>query len=188
MKYTAVLDANVLYPAPLRDLLMRLAITDIFAARWSARIHDEWIRNVLKNRPDLTAEQLHRTRDLMNSHVRDCLVCDFESLEVGLTLPDIDDRHVLAAAIKSGAQAIVTFNLKDFPSDELEKYGVEAINPDSFVHNQLDLKPGTVLEVIKKHRLSLKKPPKSVADYLDTLEKCGLVITTDILRGYAQNL
>ncbi|MFT4926977.1 MAG: putative nucleic acid-binding protein [Phenylobacterium sp.] len=188
MRYTAVLDANVLYPAPLRDLLMRLAITDIFAARWSERIHDEWIRNLLKNRPDLTIEQLTHTRNLMNEHVRDCLVCDYESLEAGLTLPDVDDRHVLAAAIKSGAQAIVTFNLKDFPANELAKYGIEAISPDEFIYHQFDLNPALVCQVVKRHRASLKKPPKTIADYLDTLESCGLVITADILRGYAENL
>ncbi len=188
MRFTALLDANVLYPAPLRDLLMRLAVTDIFAARWSERIHDEWIRNLLKNRPDLTLKQLTHTRGLMNSHVRDCLVSDYESLEVGLTLPDVDDRHVLAAAIKSGAQVIVTFNLKDFPTKELSKYGIEAINPDQFIHHQFELNPGLVCEVIKSHRASLKNPPKTIAQYLDTLENCGLVTTVETLRGYVENL
>lgn len=58
-------NACVLYPAPLRDLLMRLALTDRFRARWTEDIHEEWIRNVLVNRPDLTREQLDRTRTLM---------------------------------------------------------------------------------------------------------------------------
>jgi len=188
MRFIAVLDANVLYPAPLRDLLMRLALADVFAARWSERIHDEWIRNVLKNRPDLTIEQLTKTKELMNSHIRDCLVLGHESLEAGLTLPDVDDRHVLAAAIKSNAQAIVTFNLKDFPESELDKYGVEAIHPDVFIQHQIDLNPGLVCQVVKHHRQALKNPPKTIADYLNTLETCGLVVTVDILRGFAENL
>ena len=188
MRFIAVLDANVLYPAPLRDLLMRLAVADVFAARWSERIHDEWIRNVLKNREDLTIEQLTKTKELMDSHVRDCLVTDFEPLESGLELPDIDDRHILAAAIKSNAQAIVTFNLKDFPEQELDKYGVEAIHPDTFVQNQIELNPGLVCQVVKMHRKALKNPPKTITEYLSTLESCGLVVTADILRGYAQNL
>lgn len=71
----AVYDACVLYPAPLRDLLMHLALSDLFRAKWTNEIHDEWIRSVLKNRPDLQQEQLERTRVLMNSHVWDCLVC-----------------------------------------------------------------------------------------------------------------
>ena len=188
MRFIAVLDANVLYPAPLRDLLLRLAVADVFAARWSERIHDEWIRNLLKNRKDLTLKQLTKTKNLMDSHVRDCLVYDYEPLEEGLNLPDVDDKHVLAAAIKSNAQAIVTFNLKDFPEKELDKYGVEAIHPDLFIQHQIDLNPGLVCQVVKLHRAALKKPPKTISDYLNTLESCGLVVTADILRGYAQNL
>ena len=84
MKFKALLDANVLYPAPLRDVLMRLAVTDIFAARWTERIHDEWTRNLLKNRPDLTVEQLQRTRALMNAHVRDCLVTGVRVIGSGI--------------------------------------------------------------------------------------------------------
>lgn len=83
--FTVVFDANVLYPAPLRDFLMQLALTDLFRAKWTNMIHDEWIRNVLKNRPDLTQKQLERTRDLMNAHVRDSVVEDYEFL-----IPTID--------------------------------------------------------------------------------------------------
>ena len=89
-------DACVLYPAPLRDLLMRLALTDLFQARWTDQIHDEWTRNVLANRPELTAESLARCRRLMDEHVPDCLVTGYESLIPTLSLPDPDDRHVLA--------------------------------------------------------------------------------------------
>ena len=82
--FTAVYDANVLYPAPLRDILMRLALTDMFSARWTDDIHDEWIRNVLESRPDLTREQLERTRGLMNANVRDCVGEGYQSLIPGL--------------------------------------------------------------------------------------------------------
>lgn len=82
---TVVYDACVLYPAPLRDFLMWLALTDLFKARWTSRIHDEWISNVLQNRPDLTVEQLTKTRNLMDRNVRDCLVTGFERLIEGLT-------------------------------------------------------------------------------------------------------
>lgn len=98
--FTVVFDACVLYPAPLRDFLMHLALTDLFRAKWTDEIHNEWIRSVLKNRPDLTEERLQRTRTLMDSHVRDCLVCGYESLISSLALPDENDRHVLAAAIR----------------------------------------------------------------------------------------
>ncbi len=97
MSFTAIYDACVLYPAPLRDFLMWLALTDLFRARWTEEIHAEWMRNVLNNRSDLTKEQLTRTKNLMNANVRDCLVTDYESLIETLVLPDLDDRHVLAA-------------------------------------------------------------------------------------------
>lgn len=98
--FAAVYDACVLYPAPLRDLLLRLALTDLFRARWTDRIHEEWIRSVLENRPDLKPEQLERTRQLMNQAVPDCLVTGYEGLIDQLELPDPDDRHILAAAIR----------------------------------------------------------------------------------------
>ena len=85
---TVLYDACVLYPAPLRDFLMHLALTDLFAARWTDRIHEEWIRALLGKRPDLTREQLERTRELMNAHVRDCLVTEYETLIESLHLLD----------------------------------------------------------------------------------------------------
>ena len=95
----AIYDACVLYPAPLRDLLIQLGITGLFRPRWTEEIHDEWIRNVLKKRPDLNREQLNRTKQLMNQAIPDCLVTDYKSIIEGLKLPDPDDRHALAAAI-----------------------------------------------------------------------------------------
>lgn len=125
-QFTVVYDACVLYPAPLRDLLMHLALSDLYRARWSDLIHDEWTRNVLASRPDLTQDQLNRTRQLMNAHVRDSLVTGFEYLIPSIRLPDPDDRHVAAAAIHSGASLIVTFNLKDFPAEVLKPYNLVA--------------------------------------------------------------
>lgn len=102
------------------------------------------MRNVQKNRPDLKPEQLQRTRDLMNAHVRDSPVTGYQPLIPALTLPDPDDRHVLAAAIVSGAYLIVTFNLKDFPVEVLAPFGMEAQHPDDFLTSQLDLAPHIV--------------------------------------------
>jgi predicted nucleic acid-binding protein len=185
-QFTALFDACVLYPAPLRDLLMHLALTDLFRAKWTEAIHDEWMRNVLANRPDLKAEQLRRTRDLMNAHVRDCLVTGYEDLIPALTLPDPDDRHVLAAAIRAGADAIVTFNLTDFPGDVLAGYGIEAVHPDDFVSSQLDLAPHAVCAAAKRQRESLKNPPRSVEEYLESLERQGLAQTASALRRFAE--
>jgi PIN domain len=130
---TVIYDACVLYPSPLRSLLMYLAPTGLFRARWSAEIHAEWMRSVCRDYPDVTQAQVERIRDLMNDHVRDCLVTGYESLIPTLTLPDPDDRHVLAAAIHAGADVIVTANLADFPAAELSKYGVGARHPDDFI-------------------------------------------------------
>ena len=181
---TALYDPCVLYPAPLRDLLMHLALTDLFRAKWTDDIHEEWMRSVLTTRPDLRREQLERSRDLMNAHVRDCLVAGYEDLIDGLALPDPDDRHVLAAAIRAGVNVIVTFNLKDFPPDALGKYGIEAEHPDDFVVHLLGTDSAAVCAAVKRHRLSLKRPPKSVAAYLEALERHGLVRTVEELRGF----
>ena len=172
--FTAIYDSCVLYPAPLRDFLMRLALTDLFRARWTARIHDEWTGAVLRQRTDLTAEQLQRTRDLMDAHVRDCLVTGYEPLIEGLQLPDPDDRHVVAAAIRARADVIVTFNLKDFPSDILAGFGMEAQHPDEFIAHLLDLAPGAVCAAAKRQREALKHPPKSVDEFLDALSAQSL--------------
>lgn len=142
--FTALYDAWVLYPAPLRDLLLRVALTDLFRARWTDRIHDEWIEALLRSRPDLTREQLERTRRLMNESVRDCLVTDYESLIDGITLPDPNDCHVVAAAIKARADVIVTFNLKDFPGEHLTPYGIESQHPEEFLVHLIDLAPDAV--------------------------------------------
>ncbi|MEJ7638785.1 MAG: PIN domain-containing protein [Singulisphaera sp.] len=181
---TVVYDACVLYPAPLRDLLMQLAIADIFRARWTDQIHEEWIRNVLTNRNDLKREQLERTRELMNRNVRDCLVNGYEGLIAGLSLPDEKDRHVLAAAIHCHADTIVTFNLKDFPDHALAPYGVEAIHPDNFVANELDLYQPTVCESVRIVRARLKNPVRSVDEYLATLDRQGLAETVASLRNF----
>jgi hypothetical protein len=101
--YTAVLDACVLYPAPLRDFLMELAAGGLFRAKWTEQIHDEWIRNLLKKRDDLTIEQLTRTKTLMNTAIPDCMIEGYEELIVGLQLPDEDDRHVLLRQFMPGA-------------------------------------------------------------------------------------
>lgn len=186
--FTVLFDACVFYPAPLRDLLMHLALTDLFRARWTDTIHDEWIRSVLANRPDLRLEQLQRTRELMNAHIRGCLVLGYEELIPALSLPDPNDRHVLAAAIRAGANMLVTYNLRDFPEKLLQTYGIQAIHPDDFIVCQMDLAPNIVCLAVKRHRASLRNPPKSIEDYFQTLLSQELVQTVDILRKYSDLL
>jgi len=186
--FTVVYDACVFYPAPLRDFLMRLAMTELFRARWTETIHDEWMASLLANRSDLNRAQLEHTRDLMNKAVPDCLVTGYSDLIPGLTLPDPDDRHVLAAAIRAGAGVIVTFNLKDFPPAALEIYGIEAQHPDEFVTDLLDLDPGKVCAAARAQRLGLKNPPKKIAEYLEGLERQQLPETRARLQRYVQLL
>jgi predicted nucleic acid-binding protein len=171
--FTVIYDACVLYPAPLRDLLIRLGTTGLFRARWTNQILDECFRNIIKDRPDLDAEKLARTRELMNKAIRNVLVENYEELIDGLTLPDPDDRHVLAAAIRCDAQVIVTWNTKDFPTEKLTPYNVEA----------QDLKPTAVSQTIERQAASLKNPPRSADDILDLLERQGLAQSVAMLRG-----
>jgi hypothetical protein len=186
-RFTVVLDACVLYPAPLRDLFMELAVRDMFSAKWTERIHDEWVAAVLRKRPEL-ADKLIRTRQLMDSNVRDCLVTNYESLIDSVVLPDSKDRHVVAAAIRCGADMIVTKNLKHFPVDELSKYDLEAQHPDEFLINQFGLSQPIFIAAVRQCRVRLRKPPKSVDEYLGILLTQELPRTVSILREYAESI
>ena len=182
--FTAVYDACVLYPAPLRDFLMWLGLSGRFRARWSLQIHEEWKRSLLRHRPDLTVEQLNRTSDLMDQAIPDALVVGHEAIAENLRLPDPDDRHVLAAAIRCGASVIVTFNEKDFPAEALEPFGIDAQHPDVFIDNLFDLDHAAVIAAAQRQRGQLKNPPMTVDAYLDVLLRQGLAQTTQALSGY----
>jgi predicted nucleic acid-binding protein len=147
-----ILDACVLYPAALRDLLMRMAVHDLISARWSEKIHEEWMTAVLRSRPDLRRSQLERTRQLMDLHGGDCLVTDYEKHIEGLILPDPDDRHVLAAAMECGADAIVTWNLSDFPAVVLDTHSVALWTPDDLMVHVVMTDPDLMLQVLREHR------------------------------------
>jgi predicted nucleic acid-binding protein len=179
--FTAFYDANVLYPAELRNLLMHLALTGLFRAKWSANVHEEWISALLEKRPDLTRAKLERTRALMDLHAVDALVTGYEDLIPRLRLPDPNDRHVLAAAIRGQAEVIVTMNLRDFPSEVVAPFGIEAQHPDQFILRLLDLAPDTVIAAAETNRQSLKNPAKTVAEYLEALERQGLACTVSAL-------
>lgn len=182
-KFTVVLDACVLYPAPLRDSLMRLASTDLFKAHWTDKIHDEWI-NALLRQNKYSREVLERVRNLMDTHIKDAKVTGFEELIDTLDLPDPDDRHVLAAAIRCGANALVTYNLKDFPLTALKPYGIEALHPDDFIYYQLELAPAICCRAFRKQRTALKHPPLEAAKFLDILQQQQLPQTVSKLREF----
>ena len=179
----AFFDANVLYPSGLRNFLMHLALTGIFRAHWSAKVHDEWMRNLLKNRPDLSWDKLERTRRLMEKALPDAMVVGFEPLIPSLELPDRDDRHVLAAAIHCGADVIVTANLGDFPRSALAHYDIHSQHPDDFVMELYDNFPDLVVKAANQHRASLRNPAKSVDEYLDELYRQGLMKSVTVLWG-----
>jgi len=184
----AVLDACVLYSASLRDFMLRLAGAKVYHPRWSEEIQNEWTRNLLRNRPDLTREKLERTCREMDLHFPNGLVSGHDAIISTLTLPDLNDRHVLAAAIHAQAKYIVTFDLSDFPKTTLRHYGIEALSPDEFVLRLIQKRSDRVLQAVKDHRSGLSRPPKTVSEYLATLEKQGLIKTVAFFREHQNDL
>jgi hypothetical protein len=182
MAFVVLYDACVLYPAPLRDLLIRIARTGVVRAQWTDAILDECFRNILENRTDLSTEKLARTRAAMNAAIPDVLVTGYESLIAAIDLPDPDDRHIVAAAIRAGAQAIVTSNLKDFPAEQIAAFGLEAVHPDDFVLDCIDLAPAAIVAAVEAQAAALKAPPQTVGDVLDTLQRNGIVQSVAKLR------
>lgn len=183
-----ILDACVLYPAGLRSLLMWPAVHGLIRPKWTEAIHEEWMRNVLKDRPDLSRAQLERTRRLMDEHAGDCLVTGYEQHIASLTLPDTTDRHVVAAAIESGADAIITWNLADFPQQAVKGHGMEIQTPDQLLCALLDERHEGVLAAMRQHRSSLKNPPKNPVEYLETLALQGLTQSVVRLRDKVAEL
>ncbi len=187
-RFTIVIDAYVLHSQTLRNLFMRLAKTGVFKAHWSEHIHQEWINSVLRSRPDIDESKLQAVRQLMDKHIEDALITHYESIEKNLTLPDPKDTHVLAAAIKCKADAIVTFNIKDFPQATLDQYNIEVLHPDEFIAYQIDLSPPEIFLALKKMRNSLQNPHFTAKEFLLSLEKKELPITASILNDYIEHI
>jgi hypothetical protein len=187
--FCVVYDACVLYPAALRDLLIELARTGLFRAKWTARIQQEWIDGLLRRRPELPRDRLEHVARLMEVAVPDCIVTGFELLEAGLQgLPDSEDRHVLAAAIHAGAQEIVTINLKDFPEPTLRPYGISAVHPDEFVEHLLDLNAEVVCGCVRAIRARLSRPLHTAEQLLARYEQQGLAVSASVLRERISSL
>lgn len=183
-----LLDANVLYPAPMRDLLLQLAVDGQIRARWTNTIQQEWIEALLRNEPHRRREALERTREIMNAVVRDALITDHEVIIPTLQLPDSNDRHVLAAAIVGDCQRLITLNERDFPPATLLPYGIRTQHPDSLIAELLSHSPDDVCSAIRKIRARLGNPPYSVDEYLDTLGHLRLSTTVQALRNHAERL
>lgn len=182
MRVTAIYDACVLFPAPLRDLLIRIAAADIVRARWTEEILDECFRAILRNRKDLNSDALSRTRSLLIQAVPDCIVKDYEHHIPDLHLPDDNDRHVLAAAIACKANIIVTANLGDFPDEALCRYSIRAQHPDLFVCTLIDEDPFTIAATVTRQAASLRRPSMTIDQLLTTLAQCGLHQSVAALR------
>lgn len=184
--FIVVYDACVLYPITLCGFLMYLAQMgthfNLFRAHWTEDIHDEWMRNVLIDRPDLTVAQLQRRRQMMDANVPEALITDYRSLIPTVADVNEKDRHVVAAAIRAGASVIVTTNLKDFPPEALRPHRVEAQHPDEFVCHLLDLHAEAVCTAARLQRASYRNPPFGEAEYLSTLRKLGLRKTVAELK------
>ena len=182
----ALLDANVLYSAPLRDIFMQVALTGLFRVKWTETIHDEWITALLRTHPHLDRQRYERTCEFMNQALPDSNVTDYESWIPKIQLPDPDDRHVLAAAIVGKCEVIVTYNLSDFPSETLGVFGITTQAPDDFFVVHLQSNPEKFCFALKIIRTRLKNPFFSVEMYLSTLLKLHLKKTVKLLQGYVE--
>ena len=184
---SAVLDACVLYPVHLRDFLLWLADRNSFHPRWTEEILDEWTRNLLIKRPELK-ERLEQTRRVMAIKFPHSLVRGHDYIISMLQLPDMKDRHVLAAAIHAKAKFIVTFNLDDFPKSVLELHGIETLCPDDFVLRLIRQTPILVVQAAMKHHSEFIRPPLSASEYLAMLERQGLSQTVAFLREHEHSI
>jgi len=186
-RYTALLDACVLYPMAMADALMSLATAGLFAAKWTTRIEAEWIRSLEENRPDLQGRLDYR-REQMREAVPDWEVEEqaWTICARGLELPDPDDVHVLAAALAGHADCIVTANLKDFPAEVVAQLGIEVIHPDQFIVAQWDLDQLVAVAAFKRMRARWKKPQASAEDFAAAMERGGLPATAQRLREAAE--
>ncbi|MBE1487140.1 PIN domain-containing protein [Plantactinospora soyae] len=183
MAFVVVYDASVLYPNTLRDLLIRIAQSGLAQAKWTEQILDEMFAALQRQRPDLDQARLARTRTLMGTAVRDWRITGYDPLIDSLKLPDPDDRHVLAAAIRARAQVIVTSNLRHFPIEELRAWDIDPKSPDEFVRDQISLDRRVVYAAVQQIADSWRNPPGGVEDVLDRLERSGLGVSVAELRA-----
>ena len=185
---TAFLDANVLFPAATRSVLLELARKKTYRLLWSDRVHDEWMRNLATRFPQIPPAKIVRMRALMEGYVNDATVTGHEPLIATLVLPDPDDRHVLAAAIHGRASIIVTSNLRDFPGAVLATHGITAMTADSFALHLLALDRGGVLEALEVDRADMRNPPLTEDAYLDSLANSGMRAFADAVRPLADQI
>jgi predicted nucleic acid-binding protein len=173
-RYTVVLDACVLVPIALADTLLRIAERDLYRPLWSERILNEAMEAVLEIHRGLAVDPVQRRFVAMRETFEDACIEDWDSVDVNLPLPDRDDLHVVAVALRGRADAIVTANVRDFPANLLRPLDLEAIHPDEFLLDQLDLSPRIVLDVIREQAAHTRQPPLEPMDLVARLARCGV--------------
>ncbi len=181
VRFTVVLDTNVIYPMICRDLLFWFAHYDLYTPKWSKHIFDEW--NTVMERKGVLAEKAKKRIEYANRAFPDALVTNYESLIESLKLPDEKDRHVLAAAIKTDANLIVTNNLKHFPEEILNGYGIKPKTADDFLTDIIDLNPNMAIEAFREMVMNKKNPDMDEYQVLDALRKNGLHNTANYLHA-----
>jgi predicted nucleic acid-binding protein len=181
VSFAVVLDTCVLYPAHLRDTLLRLAERSLYRPLWSADIVEELHRNLLKAGLDETA--VSRLGLEMQRAFHDAEVEGYLTLVDSMTC-DEKDRHVLAAAVRANAGAIVTFNVTDFPPASVDPVGVDIIHPADFLLDLLCLAPSVVLSELTNQAAANRRAPKTIVALLDVLGRAGVASFADEVRRH----
>jgi hypothetical protein len=171
----AVFDACILYPFHLRNIVVQAAVDRLVEARWTDEIHDEWMRNLVVDVPAIPMERLQVTRRLMNDALPAATVGGYEEHIPRITLPDPEDRHVVAAGIVANATHVLTWNLRHFPANELRKFGLRRMTPDAFLAGLFDQIPDLVISSLANARRNLSKTGVSASDFIAILERQKLV-------------
>ena len=181
VRFTAVLDTNVIYPVMTRDLLFWFAHYEMYTPKWSKHIFDEW-KEVMR-RHDILPEEIEKRVQRASLAFPDALVKQYENLIQVLDLPDKKDCHVLAAAIKTNAEIIVSNNIRHFPGIILNNFGVKAKTADDFLTDLIDLNSETATTAFKEMVLYKKNPDLDEYQVLKQLQKNGLKDTAAYLHS-----
>lgn len=181
VRFKAILDTNVIYPLISRDLLFWFAHYDLFTPKWSKHIFDEW--EEVMRRKGLDQVDARKRIEAVNKAFPDAFVKNYENLIMTLSLPDEKDKHVLAAAIRSNSNCIVTNNLKDFPKEILDDFEITAISADDFLVDIIDIHHEQAPSAFKEMVLNRKNPKMDEFEIMNQLRKCGLTKTADFLHS-----
>ena len=171
----AVIDANIFYSAFQRDLLWNLVALRVFQPKWTVEIETEWTRNLLANRPDLSEQRVNRTKLLLRKHGWDWQILRKPTTGFIPDLPDLNDQHVLEAAIHAAAEYIVTSNIKDFPAPLMTDVHVKAVTLDEFLTYLEQIKPNDVRQGVLTHLATLQPYQITATAYSAMLIKNKLV-------------